>query len=584
MLTIKGTGVSPGIKVGKAFLLSREGPFIPRWRISRGEVDRELARFERAVDHAKKRIIQVKDKISREMGERYADIFGAHLLVLEDISLIEETKQQVREREMNAEYIFVGVLERIAKKLSALDDEYLGGRSVDIRDVGKRVLSNMIGSKRKGLSHIKEEVIIVAHDLSPSDTATMRKETILAFATDVGGKASHTAIMARAIEIPAVVGLRNITEEVGEDDTVIVDGTEGVVIINPDEETLVKYQKKDLELKTYEKEFEDSVPLPAQTRRGHQVKLSANIEILDEIPLVLSHGAAGIGLYRTEFFYINRQKLPTEDEHYEAYKSIVEKMAPYSVTIRTFDIGGDKFISQLQLPEEMSSFRDFRSIRSYLAQPEILKVQLKAILRAAVHGELRVMYPMISRIEELRATKEILDTAKDELRRSGIRFNERIRVGAMIETPSAVMTADILAKEVHFFSIGTNDLVQYSLAADRVDEQRLQPYEPVHPGILRLIKMVIDTAHREKIPVSICGEMASEPAYIPILLGMGLDEFSMSAIAIPEAKRVIRAITMTEAKRIARKCLTMSTAEEVDRYAREKLKKIAPDVKQYYQR
>jgi len=581
VLTIKGIGVSPGIKVGRVFLLSREGPFIPRWRISKGEVDRELARFQKAVDHAKKKVIQVRDKVSREMGERYADILGAHLLVLEDASLIEEIKQQVREREMNAEYIFVHVLEKIAKKLSALDNEYLGGRSADIRDVGRRVLSDMIGSKRNGLSHIKEEVIIIAHDLSPSDTMMMRKENILAFATDMGGKASHTAIIARALEIPAVVGLRNITEEVGGNDTIIVDGTEGVVIINPDQETLVKYQRKDLELKTYEKKFGASTPLPAQTRRGHQVKLSANIEMLEEIPLVLSHGAAGIGLYRTEFFYINRQKLPTEDEHYKAYKSIAEKMAPYSVTIRTFDIGGDKFISQLQLPEEMTSFRNFRSIRAYLEQPEILKVQLRAILRAAVHGELRVMYPMISRVEELRAAKGILNMAKDELRYSGIRFNEGIRVGAMIETPSAVMTADILAKEVHFFSIGTNDLVQYSLAADRVDEQRLQPYEPVHPGVLRLIKMVIDTAHREKIPVSICGEMASEPAYIPILLGMGLDEFSMSAIAIPEAKRVFRAITMAEAKQIAREALTMSTAEEVDRYARRKLAEIAPDVKQY---
>jgi len=311
VLIIKGIGVSPGIRVGKAFLLSREGPFIPRWRISRGEVGRELARFQKAVDHAKKRLIQVRDKVSREMGERYADIFGTHLLVLEDASLIEETKQQVQEKGMNAEYIFVGVLERIAKKLSALDNEYLGGRSADIRDIGRKVLSNMIGGKEEGLSHIKEEVVVIAHDLSPSDTATMNKENVLAFATDVGGKASHTAIMARALEIPAVVGLRNVTEKVEEDDTIIVDGTEGVVIINPDRKTLIKYQEKDLELKTYEKKVEDSAPLPAQTRRGHQVKISANIEILEEIPLVLSNGAAGIGLYRTEFFYINRQKLPT---------------------------------------------------------------------------------------------------------------------------------------------------------------------------------------------------------------------------------------------------------------------------------
>ena len=581
MLTIRGVGVSPGIRVGKVFLLNREGSFVPRWRISKGEVGRELARFQKAVDRAKKKVIQVRDKVSRKMGERYADILSAHLLVLEDVSLIEETKQQIRKREMNAEYIFTRVIDGIAEKLSALDNEYLKGRSADIRDVGRRVLNNMAGGEKKALSDVKGEAIVIAHDISPSDTATMRKENILAFATDVGGKTSHTAIMARATEIPAVVGLRNITEEARECDTIIVDGTEGVVIINPDEETLTKYQEKDLDLKTYEKEFEDSIPLPAQTRRGHQVKLSANIEILEEIPLILSHGAAGIGLYRTEFLYINRQKLPTEDEHYEAYKSVAEKMAPYSVTIRTFDIGGDKFISQFQIPKEMCLFRDSRSIRPCLEHPEIFKVQLRAILRAAVHGELRVMYPMISRIEELRTANEILNAAKDELRRSGIRFNEGIRVGAMIETPSAAMTADILAKEVYFFSIGTNDLVQYSLAADRVDEQRLQPYEPVHPAILRLIKMVIDTAHKRGIPVSICGEMAAEPAYIPILLGMGLDEFSMSAIAIPVAKRVLRSITMTEARHIARESLTMSTAEEVNRYARNKLTEIAPDIRQY---
>ena len=582
MLTLKGIGVSPGIRIGKAFVLNREGSFVPRWRISKGEVEREIARFQKAVDRAKRKVIEVRDKISREMGEKYADILNGHLLVLEDALLIEKTKQGIREKEMNAEYIFERVIEEVAKKLSALDSEYLRERSADIRDVGKRVLSNMIGSDRKELSHIKGEVIVIAHDISPSETAIMCKENILAFATNVGTKTSHTAIMARATETPAVVGLRNVAEQTKEYDTVIVDGAEGIVIINPDEKTLIKYQEKDLDLKTYAKKLEDSTSLPTQTRHGHQVKLSANMEIPEEIPLILSYGAAGIGLYRTEFLYINRQKLPTENEHYEAYKSIAKTMAPYSVTIRTFDLGGDKFVSHFQLPEEMRIFCNSRSIQSCFEQPEILKVQIRAILRAAVHGELRIMYPMISRIEELQAANEILNAAKDELRREGIKFNENISTGAMIETPSAAMIADILAREAHFFSIGTNDLVQYSLAADRVDEQRSHPYEPVHPAILRLIKMIIDAAHKQKIPVSICGEMAAEPAYIPILLGMGLDEFSMSAIAIPAAKKVFRSITMAEAKQIARKCLAMSTAEEVNKYARSKLAEIAPDIRQYY--
>ncbi|MCD5401886.1 phosphoenolpyruvate--protein phosphotransferase, partial [candidate division NPL-UPA2 bacterium] len=384
--------------------------------------------------------------------------------------------------------------------------------------------------------------------------------------------------MARALEIPAVVGLKDITARVNRRDQLIVDGTNGVIIINPDEETLKRYRQEEVEIKVFEKKLEELKDLPAETPDGHRIELAANLELPEEMPSILAHGAAGIGLYRTEFFYLNRADLPTEDEHYQAYKSVAEQMSPHSVIIRTLDLGGDKFTSQLEIPREMNPFMGWRAIRFCLERPDIFKVQLRAILRASAHGNLKIMYPMISGIEELKRANLVLGEVREELREKGVPFDEDLEVGVMIETPSAAMTADILAREVKFFSIGTNDLIQYSLAVDRINEKIAYLYEPTHPAVLRLIKHVIEAGHRQGIWVGICGEMVAEPALTLILLGMGLDEFSMSAVALPEIKRIIRSVTLKEAKKLVKQIFTLSTAQEVEECARKKLLEIAPDI------
>ena len=432
----------------------------------------------------------------------------------------------------------------------------------------------MLGREKKGLSEIKEKVIIVAHDLSPSDTAAMHKKSVAAFVTDVGGKTSHTAIMAKSLEIPAVVGVENATNTINSGDTLIVDGALGIVIVNPDQKILDLYHIEEEKLKGVTRRFLSAKDLPAVTLDGVKVEINANIEFPDEVPAVKLHGGEGIGLYRTEFFYMNRKDSPTEEEHYLAYKYVAEEMSPYPVIIRTLDLGGDKFLSQFAIPHEMQPFLGWRAIRFCLARPEIFKLQLRAILRASVHGNLRLMYPMISSVDELRQANKILKETKDELRSKGVPFEDDIQVGVMIEVPSAALTADILAKEADFFSIGSNDLIQYSLAVDRANEKVAYLYEPAHPAVLRLIKNVIDSAHQGDINVGMCGEMAGEPSLALILLGLGLDEFSMPPQVIPELKYLVCSITLSQAKEIAEEALKLSTGEEVEVYAQAKLKEI----------
>jgi phosphotransferase system enzyme I (PtsI) len=402
----------------------------------------------------------------------------------------------------------------------------------------------------------------------------MHKENVSAFVTDVGGKTSHTAIMAKSLEIPAVVGTEEATTKINQGDMLIVDGVLGVVIINPDEATLNSYRAEEVKLKGVTERFLSVKDLPALTLDGNKVEINANIEFPDEVPGVKLHGGEGIGLYRTEFFYMNRKDLPTEDDHYHAYKYVAEEMSPYPVIIRTLDLGGDKFLSQFQIPHEMQPFLGWRAIRFCLARPEIFKLQLRAILRASIHGNLKLMYPMISGIEELRQANKILEEAKQELRDKGIPFEEDIPVGAMIEVPSAAMTADILAQEADFFSIGSNDLIQYSLAVDRANEKVAYLYEPAHPAVLRLIKTIIDSAHSANINVGMCGEMAGEPGLALILLGLGLDEFSMPPQVIPELKYLIRSISLEEARNIAAEAMKLSTGTEVEEFAQMKLKEI----------
>jgi len=465
-------------------------------------------------------------------------------------------------------------LKKYIEVFSKIEDEYLRERTSDLNDVGKRVLRHLLGKEQKSLKDLQERVIVIAHDLSPSDTAAMNKQVVCAFVTDIGGKTSHTAIMAKSLEIPAVVGAVDATTKIKTGDMLIVDGSMGIVIVDPDEDTLRVYEEEGEKLKGVAERFLVVKDLPAVTLDGKSVGITANIEFPDEVPSVKIHGSSGIGLYRTEFFYMNRKDNPTEEEHFQAYKYVAEEIMPYSVVIRTLDLGGDKFLSQFEMPKEIAPFLGWRAIRFCLARPDIFKVQLRGILRASSFGKLRLMYPMISGIEELQQANTILEVCKEELRREGKPFDENIEVGVMIEVPSAAMTADLLAKEADFFSIGTNDLIQYSLAVDRTNEKVAYLYEPAHPAVLRMIKNIIDAAHANNISVGMCGEMASDEIFALVLLGLGLDEFSMPSLAIPQIKYIIRSVTFEHAKNIAGEALTLSTTKAVESFMQGKLKEI----------
>jgi phosphotransferase system enzyme I (PtsI) len=574
MIKLKGIAAASGISIGPAYKIGKEEFIIPKQPISPEDIPLEIQLFEEALIKTRREIMELQKRIAVEMGQEEAEIFDAHLLVLEDRMLIEEVILRLKQECVNVAYIFSEVLKKYISVFSKIEDEYLKERITDINDVGKRILRNLLGKERMGFEDLKEKVVVVAHDLSPSDTAAMHKQKVSAFVTDIGGKTSHTAIMAKSLEIPAVVGVQEVTAKIKTGDILIVDGSSGVVIINPDEETLQAYQQEEQKLKGITEGFLSVKDLPAVTLDGKLVEIVANIELPEEVPAVKLHGAQGIGLYRTEFFYMNRRDLPSEEEHYQAYRYVAEQMAPYPVIIRTLDLGGDKFLSQLEVPREMEPFLGWRAIRFCLARPEIFKAQLRAILRASVHGKLKLMYPMISGIEELRQANNILEEAKEELRNENVSFDNDIEVGAMIEVPSAAMTADLLASAADFFSIGTNDLIQYSLAVDRTNEKVAYLYEPAHPAVLRMIKNIIEAAHNSGIWVGMCGEMAGEPALVLILLGLGLDEFSIPPQVIPEVKYIIRSITFKEAQEIAREVLKLSTGREVEEFSQVKLREI----------
>lgn len=577
-IVISGIPAAPGIIMGRAYPLYDEEVAIPRRRIKEKLIIEEIARFKRALTRTRSEILAIHKRIAGEMGMEKARIFGAHLMVLEDEVLIGEVISKLKKNKLAVEYIFWEILRKYIKVLSKSEDEYLRERVSDINDVGRRILKNLLGTEHRSLTDLKKKTVVIAYDLSPSDTATMHRGNVIAFATDIGGRTSHTAIMAKSIEIPAVVGLESVTSNVKDGSNIIVDGNLGIVTINPTAETIRKYHIKKKRFEKFEKHLVKLKNLPARTLDGKEIKLEANIELPADVQGVLAHGAKGIGLFRTEYFYMNRHDLPSEDEQFEAYKEAARKIAPHSVIVRTLDLGGDKFLSQFEVPHDMNPFLGWRAIRFCLARPDIFKAQLRAILRASNYGKLKIMYPMISGVEELRQANAILEEAREDLRKKSIPFDRNMEVGAMIEVPSAAITSDVLAKEADFFSIGTNDLIQYSLAVDRVNEKIAYLYEPAHPAVLRLIKTIIDNGHREKIWVGMCGEMAGDVALSLLLVGLGLDEFSTPPIIVPEIKRVIRSVKYSDVKKIAETALTLSTGKEVEALAKEKLKKLVPGI------
>ncbi len=579
MKQLKGIPVSPGFTIGKAFVMHSEDTFAVTSRtISADEIPKEIARFEDALTRTRAEILGIRKKLSNQIGREHSDIFNAHLLILEDRTLIEDVIAMTKDKKVNVEYAFSTVIKNYFLAFSQIDDEYLKERVTDIKDVGRRLLQNLYGEEKGKLEDLDENVVIISHDLSPSDTASIDRNKVLAFVTEIGGPTSHTAILGRSMEIPAVVGMGGLLAEIRTGDVVAVDGTHGFLIINPDPTTIEKYTQDKRRFTEISTELDKLRNLSAETRDGRRIILAANIEFHDEIPSVLSHGAEGIGLYRTEYFYMNRTDLPTEEEQYVAYKGVAEKMGKHPVIIRTLDLGGDKFLSSLEVPHEMNPFLGWRAIRFCLTRVDVFKVQLRAMLRASVHGNIKVMYPMISNVDELKKANLILEECRQELKKEKIAFNPKMEVGAMIEIPSAALTSDILAVEADFFSIGSNDLIQYALAVDRVNEKIAYLYEPTHPAILKLIKQVVENGHRLKRWVGCCGEMSGDPAIVMLLVGLEIDEISTSPFVLPKIKKTIRAMSFKEARVMARKAMEFTSGIEIREFLNVKLRAISKDL------
>ncbi len=566
--SIHGTGASPGIIIGRAFLVERFKVRLPQKRINPSQVDEEVKRFHRAIEMSRDQLLEVKEKILDPEVRQHTFILDVHLMILDDQMLIQNTVENIRRRKINSEWALDLTLGKLDAAFKAIEDEYLRERRSDLHYVSARIFRNLMGRKHDDITKIKGKVIVVAHDISPADTLQMRLNQVAGFVTDIGGRVSHTAILARSLGIPAVVGLEAATSLINGGDLLILDGEAGEVVINPTEGISESFMERRRRVKLQEREVMKYASLPAETRDGVRIHLQANIEMVEEIPSAKSHGAEGIGLYRTEILYLNRKDLPKEEEHYQTYRKLVENISPGVATIRTLDIGGDKFLPDYSTGNEMNPAMGLRAIRFSIKETDIFKTQLRGILRASVHGKLRVLFPMISGIEEIRRAKAILEEVKKEFIRAKVPFDRGIKIGAMIEIPSASVTADILAREVDFFSIGTNDLIQYALAVDRLNEHVSYLYEPLHPAILRIVRSVVQSARNAGIPLAICGEMAAEPAYVLVLLGLGLEEFSMNPIAIPKVKKALRMAKATETRSMTERLFQFSTASEIKRYVR----------------
>jgi len=577
-IKLTGINASPGICIGKAYLVDTEGvEVVEKYHVAEKNLASEIKRFKSAVEKAKEELHGIIRKTPEELRQ-HAYILETHMVLLKDKMLYGSTIDIIRNEQVNAEWALKKAASNVKSMFQAISDDYLRERAADIMQVADRIMRNLMGAKGIDISAIDKRVILVAHDLSPADTSQIHLERVKGFVTDLGGKTSHTSIIARTLEIPAVLGLAKATRMIKNDDLIIVDGTTGIVIINPTEQTLVAYEERRLRYDEHKALIARNSHLPAETADGFQLQTMGNIELPEEVFAVINYGGDGVGLYRTEFQYLSRPFFPGEDELFDKYKDVVEVMAPKPVTIRTLDINGDKALANATGSDEANPALGLRAIRYCLQKPDVFKTQLRAILRAATHGSIRVMFPMISSVDEVRQAIRMLDEAAAALAKGRVPFNRDIEVGIMIEVPSAVMMADALAEMVDFFSIGTNDLIQYSLAIDRGNRQVAHLYHPLHPAIIRMIKHVADVAKDKGIKVFMCGEMAGDPAYIPILLGLGMDELSMNPQSIPAVKSMIRSLKLKDARRFVKAVLKLTTAADIEKLVQDTYGRVLSDM------
>ncbi len=568
----KGIPASSGIAIGKAFLFLEEEdlPIYPR-SLNKEEIRNELHRFRETVNKVKQEIIQTKGKVLQLLGKEHSRLIEAHLLILDDPLLTRDVPKKIISHFLNAEWVVYEITEKVIKTLETLEDVYFRERKEDILTIRRKIIRYLLGKEKMLLSNLPPDTVVVAHNLTPGDTVGLKEEKVIGFATDAGGRTSHTALLAQSFEIPCVVGLKNITQQVKTGEAIIVDGDKGIIIVNPDKQTIENYQELQKKILEEKQELQKLVSLPAVTLDGHQINLAANIEIPEEIELVHKYGAEGIGLYRTEFLYLDRADLPGEEEQYKNYSQVAKSILPHSVIIRTLDLGGDKIfpqvsnLKQMVLSPERNPFLGLRSIRFCLRCSEILKTQLRAILRASAEGKLKILFPMISRIDELRQAKDILEEVKISLREKNIPFDEKIKIGVLIEVPAAALIVDLISKEIDFLSIGTNDLIQYTLAVDRGNENVANLYEPSHPSILRLIKQIVDAGHKAGKWVGTCGEMAAEPVFALLLLGMGLDGLSVPPSLVPRIKKIIRGVSHQEVKKLTEEVFASADKEILEK-------------------
>jgi phosphotransferase system enzyme I (PtsI) len=566
--TYKGIGVSPGIAIGRAVIIEKREASVYRVPIRDEEVPDEVARFNSALEKTRDELLDLKHKVSRSMGDEYAQIFEAHAMIVTDPSFNDKVVGKIENEQVNAEWAVSEVQEELQARFASFEDSYLRERVADVKDVADRVLKNLQGISHHDVSEITHDVVIIADDLTPSDTIHFNRRPIVGFATEAGGRTSHTSIIAKSLFMPAVIGVPRVTKIIDNDEMVIVDGYEGTLIVNPTQAMIAEYQARVIRHEEQERRLLENRDLAATTKDERRITMQANIELVEELKDAIRFGAEGIGLYRSEFLYISKSPLlPTEEEHFQLYKSLAEACAPRACIIRTFDLGGKKLAREVIGTKEDNPVLGLRGLRLCMKKRDMFKMQLRALLRASVYGDMRIMFPLVSGVQELRQVKTLVRELKAELDADGLPYNNKdLKIGIMVEVPSAAVIADILAQEADFFAIGTNDLIQYSLAIDRSNENVSYLYEPLHPALLRLIKGVIDAGKKAGIPVSMCGEMAADPIYAIVLIGLGLEVFSMNPSSIPVIKNVIRSVRYRDCRRIAEVALTKRTAQEIEEF------------------